>query len=90
MLGSTSEMQRSVGLAGEAFIESGGVELVFKPMRLWFVERTRDGIPIKEEEMSVDTWGRHQDGPDWRAAQVGEWWRISRRRILRVIFRVLN
>lgn len=56
MLGSASEMQKSVGLAGEDFIESGGVELVFKPMRLWFVERKRDGIPSKEEEMSVDTW----------------------------------
>lgn len=49
MRGSTSEMQKSVGLVGEAFIENGGTELVFKPMRFWFVERKRDGIPSKRK-----------------------------------------
>lgn len=49
MLGNTSEMQKSVGLVGEAFIESGGIELVFKAMRFGFVKRKRNGIPSKRK-----------------------------------------
>lgn len=47
VLGSTSEIQKSVGLVRDVFMESGGTELAFKPMRFWLLEKKKENISRK-------------------------------------------
>lgn len=97
MLGSTSEMQKSgdrSNVAGEVFMEKDRIEFTLEPMRFWFVEKKRGGIPRKRKYNQGQGRGndcghleRHQDVPYWKAAHIGEWWRINLRSLLKIIFK---
>ena len=50
MPGTTSEIQKSLGLVRDVFMESGGTELAFKPMRFWLLEKEK-GEHFEEEKV---------------------------------------